>query len=103
VDEVLELKEAFEAKGYTPASALERAVGYVRKEESPAGTVDKKKTDVEKNLKDDKKQPADINKAGKDSDKGGAKDVVPDMTNMTDEEIDALPKETLRRMRGDFV
>lgn len=38
---------------------------------------------------------------GKGSSDAGA--VVPDIEQMTDEEIDALPPETLARLRGDFV
>jgi len=38
---------------------------------------------------------------GQGSDEAGA--VVPDIEQMTDEEIDALPEKTLARMRGDFV
>lgn len=105
VDDVLELKEAFEMKGYTSSDALNRAVGYINKADgAPAGVeVSKRKTDVAKNLDANNKQPPNMDKAGKDSDKAGAKDTVPNAADMTDAEREALPEETRKRMRGDFV
>jgi len=66
-------------------------------EPKPTG---KKKVDKKKaKLKERAHQPAGLEGQGS-ADVGAA---VPDIDNMTDEEIDALPEKTLARMRGDFV
>jgi len=66
-------------------------------EPKPTG---KKKVDKKKaKLREKAHQPAGLEGQGS-ADVGAA---VPDIENMTDEEIDALPDKTLARMRGDFV
>ena len=64
---------------------------------------DRKAESVEKNIDASKRQPASTKDAGIDSDKAGAPSSLPDINQMTQEELDALPKATLARMRGDFL
>ena len=60
-----------------------------------------KKTDVPAKLAAAKNAHKPVAGEGLASDAAGA--VVPDIENMTDEELDALPEKTLARLRGDFV
>jgi len=60
-----------------------------------------KKKDTAKKLEDAKKAHKPVVGEGLSSDAAGA--VVPDIENMTDEELDALPEKTLARLRGDFI
>lgn len=68
-----------------------------------AKKVDRKAEQVKKNLDTAARQPGDLKDVGKDSDKMGQVDVLPDIEKLSTEEIAALPKATLQRMRGDFV
>jgi hypothetical protein len=64
----------------------------------------KRATNVQKNVDAARKQPPTLDDAvGADSDKSGLQSVVPDINKLSDEELSKLPKETLRRMRGDFI
>lgn len=102
VDEVLSLQRAFVSSGKNPTQALHDAVHYARIEGTPAPAAEKKrKTDVGKNLDTQKRTPPDTGKAGADSDTSGMKDKIPDINSLSEEEFDALPEATLRRMRGD--
>ena len=60
-----------------------------------------RKKQVEKARKTQKQQGKSPQGEGKGSADVGA--AVPNIDDMTDEEIDALPAETLSRLRGDFV
>lgn len=102
VDEVLTLQRAFVAAGKNPTQSLYDAVHYARIEgDVPAKKPQSRKTDVKKNIDAANKQPPELDKAGFDSDTTGMKDKDPDITSLTEEEFDALPEATLRRMRGD--
>ncbi len=57
------------------------------------------KTEIDKKLKDAEQQGTPVIKGGDGSDSRGA--AVPDIEDMTDEELDALPAATISRMRGD--
>jgi len=115
VNEILDLQEDLVRGGrYTPADAMLRAVGYVMKgashEEQPdAGNEvkdppppEKRKTNVEKNIDTDNRQPPDMDGVGSDSNKSGLTG-TPDVNKITEDEFKALPDSTLKRMRGDFV
>lgn len=65
--------------------------------------ADRKAEQVKKNLDTAARQPASMRDVGKDSDKSGQTDDLPDIDKLNAEEIAALPKATLARMRGDFV
>ena len=104
VNEVLRLQHALVSSGTAPTDALYEAVGYVMPaiKVAPA-TAKPRKTDVKKNLEADGKQPPSLDKVGYDSSAAGKKDVVPDISALSEEEFDALPSATLRKMRGDAV
>lgn len=117
VDEVLLLKDGFEAKGMPASQALAKAVGYVMrgieapKAEEPAKkgmSAGKDKTDsrkavqVNKNIEAAAKQPAKTLGVGQDSDKRGGDDEE-NASVMTQEEFAALPESTRAKLRGDFV
>ena len=103
LDEVIELKDAFILSGMSAPAALNKAANITMRgvlrvgEESAAPT--KKKTNVPKNLKTAKKQPpnAEIGESN------GSTSDLPDISKMTDAELEALPKSKLAEMRGDFI
>lgn len=117
-NEVIDLRDAFVAKGNAPAEALQKAVNYVVKtnnlgvEESVAedksaltakpkqsqDQVAKKRKEVSKKLKAAESQPPDM--PGESSSAHGEK--VVDISSMTDDEFNALPEATLKRLRGDI-
>lgn len=102
ISEVLDLQTAFVARGDTPSVAMLKAVGYVLPEERVADEVGaKRKTNVTKNLDAAKRTPASTNDVGIDSAAAGISDAKPDVAGMTDEEFDAIPESTLKRLRGD--
>ena len=113
--EVLSLRDAFISQGITPAGSLEKAVNFVVKTNSikvvggestldapaPKQTTDqvaKKRKEVSKKLKAAETQPPDM--PGESSSAHGEK--VVDISSMTDEEFNALPAATLKRLRGDI-
>lgn len=117
--EVLELKEAYQLKGYTPSAALQKAVKYVM----PPVTVAQEKAlttearvdpkDVEKARKAAAvaktaeavaKTPSSAAKVGLDSDKsGGGAVTAKDAMKMSYKDFSALDENTLAQMRGDVV
>lgn len=115
VDEVLFLRQSFEAKGLPSSEALSRAMKYVfvaapaKPEESEkkglaAGGAggDRKVKAVGKTVDAMKRTPPSTSLAGADTDKkGGAPET--NVQQMTDEEFEALPESTKARMRGDFA
>jgi len=114
-NEVVELRDAFMMKGYEAVDALSKAVKYVVKdhdldgavEEAPslAGTAKKtdelakKRAQVSKKLKAADAQPPEL--PGESSSSHGEKGL--DLSAMTEEEFDALPEATLKRLRGDIL
>ena len=106
VDEVLELQSAFVGKGQNPAQALYKAVGYVIKEpvveEVKPKSPTERKTNVTKNIDTANRTPPSLSKAGVDSDKAGAT-ALPSVSELSEEDFDALPESTKARMRGDLL
>jgi|SaaInlStandDraft_1057018.scaffolds.fasta_scaffold02280_13 hypothetical protein len=114
-NEVVELRDAFIMKGYEAVDALSKAVKYVVKDRdldqtqesapSLAGKaqktdeVAKKRAQVSKKLKAAEAQPPEL--PGESSSNRG--DNVIDLSTMTEEEFDALPEATLKRLRGDIL
>lgn len=107
-----------QADRMAPSAALAKAAENVMKKFQPAAAADpegkksldnakdvtdRKAEQVKKNLDTAGKQPASMREAGKDSDKAGQSDADPDINKLSSEEIAALPKATLARMRGDFL
>jgi hypothetical protein len=114
-NEVVELRDAFIMKGYEAVDALSKAVKYVVKDhdldqvagEAPslAGKAQKtdelakKRAQVSKKLKAAEAQPPEL--PGESSSTHGEKGI--DLSTMTEEEFDALPEATLKRLRGDIL
>ena len=114
-NEVVELRDAFIMKGYEAVDALSKAVKYVVKDHdldqvqesapSLAGKAQKsdelakKRAQVSKKLKAAESQPPEL--PGESSSNHGEKGL--DLASMTEEEFDALPEATLRRLRGDIL
>ena len=116
--EVLELKEAYELKGYTPSQALQKAVKYVmppvtktqEKALEVEARVDPKEVEkarkaaaVEKVADAVGKTPASSAKAGADSDKAGGAVTAKDVIKMSYKDFSMLDEDALSRMRGDVV
>ena len=99
---VLELRDAFMIQGYTGSDALQKSVDLIMGN-APQGVdpvqkeiVQKKKiANTKKKIEAAEKQPPTM--------KGKNKvDKKVDVNSMSVDDFDALPAETLRRMRGDF-
>lgn len=111
--EVIDLRDAFILKGENAVAALSKAAKFVVREYSldtaapsltapPRNTVDevaKKRAEVSRKLKAADSQPPEL--PGESSANRGEK--IMDVNNMTEEEFNALPEATLRRLRGDVV
>ena len=104
-NEVLELRDAYMVQGYTGADALQKSVDLLMGKRPVADTEEvqaakkiitkKQVANNTKKLEAAEKQPPAM--------KGKNKvDAKVDINNMSIDEFDALPAETLRRMRGDF-
>lgn len=109
-NEVADLMGAFEAKGWNSVAALNKAVKYVlsSRSEASAPGVDpdvvrtKRKVAARKKVAQVADQsPPDIADKGRDSDKVGTGDGLPDVTKMTPEQFAKLSETQLRRLRGD--
>ena len=114
-NEVVELRDAFIMKGYEAVDALSKAVKYVVKDHdldqpqesapSLAGKAQKtdelakKRAQVSKKLKAAEAQPPEL--PGESSSTHGEKAI--DLSTMTEEEFEALPEATLKRLRGDIL
>ncbi|MAO23307.1 MAG: hypothetical protein CMJ25_21345 [Phycisphaerae bacterium] len=112
--EVIELRDAFMVQGFEAVDALSKAANFAIKShnlESPstleapsaltAKSVDevaKKRAEVSKKLKAAESQPPEL--PGESSANRGEKPL--DLSTMTEEEFNALPEATLRRLRGDI-
>lgn len=131
VEEITDLRTAFEARGQSSSEALRRAVKYVLRDDERStrevardvdaaadkadkaadktGATDKateagnrrRAEAVQRNLK--VRQPADTNKApGADSHKLGGGIDAASVQEMTERDFDALPDATKRKLRGDY-
>jgi len=112
--EVIELRDAFMVQGFDAVDALSKAANFAIKShnlEAPstldaptapkAKSVDevaKKRAEVSKKLKAAESQPPEL--PGESSANRGEKPL--DLSTMTEEEFNALPEATLKRLRGDI-
>tara|TARA_R110002020_G_scaffold475611_1_gene711334 strand:- start:18398 stop:19456 length:1059 start_codon:yes stop_codon:yes gene_type:complete len=109
-NEVVELRDAFIVQGYQAADALTKATSYVIKTPEPVAqeapqtksnveTIQKKKTAaVKKKIEASQAQPPELKGQGNAERGEGTLDV----DALSEDEFNALPQETLRRLRGDF-
>jgi len=107
-NEVNEMFTVYKAAGWTETAALNKAVHYVIGEDTPAmgedpeivrskrGQLGRKR--VSKAVK---KSPPSLQDKGRDSDKGGTNDGLPDVTRMSPEEFAKLSAKELAKIRGD--
>jgi len=102
--EVLDLRDAFIVQGFAGADALEKATKYVVGSPTPAPKKDivgekivekKKVANTTKKIEAADSQPPAMKGKNKT-------DKKIDLNVLSTDEFDALPEETLRRMRGDF-
>ena len=103
-NEVLELRDAYMTQGYTGADALQKSVDLIMKGSAPTPKQDpidktihtkKRIANTKKKIETAEKQPPTMKGKNKVESKI-------DVNTMSVDEFDALPAETLRRMRGDF-
>ena len=59
-------------------------------------------THIGRNIQTQRRLAPDLSNAGQDSDTNGLRTELPEASKLTDEEIEALPEDTIKRMRGDF-
>ena len=101
-DEVLELRDAYILQGYTGADALEKAVSLLVPEPTDSNVSTQKKVTEKKQVANTKKK-LEAAESQPPSLKGKNKvEKKIDLDVLSTEEFDALPEETLKRMRGDF-
>ncbi|HCX22401.1 MAG TPA: hypothetical protein DHN29_10830 [Cytophagales bacterium] len=110
-DEVIDLRDAFIVQGYQASDALTKATKYVVAGNEPLveatsslkkgnGEIaqKKKKATVQKKIEASESQPPDLKGQGNAERGEGTLDV----NALSEDEFNALPEETLRRLRGDF-
>ena len=110
-DEVIDLRAAFIVQGYQAADALTKATKYVLVGSQPEPVAEapapkqqaaveqkKKKATVKKKIAASQSQPPDLQGQGNAERGEGTLDV----NALSEDEFNALPEETLRRLRGDF-
>ena len=118
--EVIDLRDAFIVKGENPVAALSKAAKFVIREyglvdmggssepalaattATPKSTVDevaKKRAEVARKLKAAESQPPEM--PGESSAARGEKAF--DLSTLTEDEFNALPAATLKRLRGDVI
>ena len=104
INEILDMQKAFVKNGETPSAAMLKSVGYIMPEQRVTDEVgNKRRTNVAKNLKAAAAQAPSTTDAGVNSDTAGKKGTELDLAQMTMEEFDALPPETIKRLRGDAI
>ena len=116
--EVIELRDAFIMQGYDTVDALSKAAKFVVKSydldytDQPTGTLDaaqapkkqvdevaKKRAEVDKKLKAAQAQPPEL--PGESSAARGERAM--DLSSMSEDEFNALPEATMKRLRGDIL
>lgn len=117
IAEIVDMKEAYEAKGISSSEALKKAAKYVIKsadkktddEVNEAEDTDAKREEAKlreaatrKALDAKRRQPASADKGGKASDKSGGS-IREKMDKLTDAEFDKLDPKEVARARGDDV
>jgi len=112
--EVIDLRDAFIIKGDNPVAALSRAAKFVISEnglvddtpmlstaaaKAATDEVSKKRAEVSRKLKVADSQPPEM--AGEGAAVRGESAL--DVSNLSEEEFNALPEATLKRLRGDIL
>lgn len=86
--------------------AVDRAYAYFNRTSAPnqglAKKEDRRAAQIEKNLDTKRRQPPNMRDTGLDSDKIGAAQNI-DVTKLSQEEFNALPEATIKKLRGDSL
>ena len=116
MEDVIDLKGAYERKGLTPTAAMQKAVDKLlgtstKKQEAAIDTTprvadkdvaaERKKDAVKKTLDAVGKTPPSMTKVGMDSDKAGGSLTAKDVMKLSQDDFRKLPDDVLARMRGD--
>lgn len=116
MEDVIDLKGAYERKGLTPTAAMQKAVDKLlgtstKKQEAAIDTTprvadkdvaaERKKGAVKKALDAVGKTPPSTTKVGMDSDKAGGSLTAKDVMKLSQDDFRKLPDDVLARMRGD--
>ena len=112
--EVIDLRDAFIIKGDNPVAALSRAAKFVISEnglvdnsptlstasaKAATDEMSKKRAEVSRKLKVADSQPPEM--AGEGAAVRG--EAALDVSNLSEDEFNALPEATLKRLRGDIL
>lgn len=113
--DVVDLKEAFEAKGLGTVEALKKAANMLlvkmpaksvetkpddKAAEAEAKAQERREAAVRKGVETRVKQPAAVGAAGKDSTTAGGS-LAQNVGRLSDKDFDDLPEDKLRKLRGD--
>lgn len=114
--EVGELKTAFELQGWGSTAALDKAIKYAVPKETPQAEPEVPDPEIKKSQRAHqarkeaaaaaKATPPDSSKAGRDSDKGGKGDGLPDVSKMTPDQFAKWSSDdpaALAKLRGDTL
>ena len=116
MEDVIDLKGAYERKGLTPTAAMQKAVDKLlgtstKKQEAAIDTTprvadkdvaaERKEDAVKKTLDAVGKTPPSTTKVGMDSDKAGGSLTAKDVMKLSQDDFKKLPDDVLARMRGD--
>ena len=100
--EVIELRDSYMIQGYEGAQALQKATDLLMGKPEPVQNTVQKKV-IEKKKVANTKKKLEAAESQPPSMKGQSKtDKKVDLNVLSTEEFEALPEETLKRMRGDF-
>lgn len=110
-EEVADMMNVYLTSGYNKSAALNKAVHYIVRDsgspqvgEDPSIVRSKRAAMARKRVSEAaKKSPPDIKDKGRDSDKTGQGDGLPDVTKMSIEQFEKLSTEQLKRLRNDSM
>ena len=118
MEDVIDLKGAYERKGLTPTAAMQKAVDKLlgtstKKQEAAIDTTprvadkdvaaERKKDAVKKTMDAVGKTPPSTTKVGMDSDKAGGSLTAKDVMKLSQDDFKKLPDDVLASMRGDAL
>ena len=116
MEDVIDLKGAYERKGLTPTAAMQKAVDKIlgtstRRQEAAIDTTprvgakdvaaERKKSAVRNTMDAVGRTPPSANRVGMDSDKAGGALTAKDIMKLSQDDFRKLPDDVLARMRGD--
>lgn len=118
MEDVIDLKGAYERKGLTPTAAMQKAVDKIvgtstKRQESAVDTTprvtakdvgaERRKGAVKQTLDAVTRTPPNANRVGLDSDRAGGALTSKDVIKLSQADFNQLPDDVLARMRGDDI